>query len=142
MKVLPQPGLFHPRSSKTSVVTALPSITCGRTCGRTTIPLVDSTLLLGVIIDSNLSLKEHVAHVCPKNWCSETVFPAALSSGKTVILPLDYSAPLRLWFSSHYSQHCDVSTEAPCCNLAKSGKRRGRKRVPRGCSTTFEGIDD
>ena len=30
-----------------------------------------------------------------ENWCSETVFPAALSSGKTVIPPLDYSAWLR-----------------------------------------------
>ena len=67
---------------------------------------------------------------------------AALSSGKTIILPLDYSARLRLWFSSHNSKHSDVSTEAPSCNLAKSGKSRGRKRIPRGCSTTFEGIDD
>ena len=65
-------------------------------------------------------------------------FPAALSSGETVILPLYYSARLRLWFSSHYSQHSDVSTEAPCCNLAKTGKSRGRKRMPRGCSRTLK----
>ena len=39
--------VIHPRSSKTSVVTALPSINI--TCGRTTISLVDSTRLLGVI---------------------------------------------------------------------------------------------
>ena len=54
----------------------------------------------------------------------------------------DYSARFRLWFFSIYSQHSNVSTEAPCCNLAKSSKSRGRKRIPRGCSTTFEGIDD
>ena len=42
--------VIHPRSSKTSVVTSIDI-----TCGRTTIPLVDSTRMLGVIIDSNLS---------------------------------------------------------------------------------------
>ena len=51
--------VIHPRSSKTS---ALPSIIIAR--GRTTIPLVDSTGMLGVIIVSNLSWKEHVDHVC------------------------------------------------------------------------------
>ena len=48
---------IHPRSSKTSTPIDI-------TCGRTTIPLVDSTRMLGVIIDSNLSWKEHVDHVC------------------------------------------------------------------------------
>ena len=41
---------IHQRSSKTSVVTPIDI-----TCGRTTIPLIDSTRMLGVIIDSNLS---------------------------------------------------------------------------------------
>ena len=53
--------LIYPSSSKTS---ALPSINIA--CGRTTIPFVDSTRMLGVIIDSNLSWKEHVDHVCLK----------------------------------------------------------------------------
>ena len=53
--------LSNPRSSKTSVVTSIDI-----TCGRTTIPLVDSTHMLGVIIDSNLSWKEYVDHVCLK----------------------------------------------------------------------------
>ena len=53
--------VIYPSSSKTS---ALPSINIA--CGRTMIPLVDSTRMLGVIIDSNLSWKEHVDHVCLK----------------------------------------------------------------------------
>ena len=53
--------VIHPRSSKTSVVTSIDI-----TCGRTTIPLVNSTRMPGVIIDSNLSWKEHVDHVCLK----------------------------------------------------------------------------
>ena len=53
--------VIHPRSSKMSVVTSIDI-----TCGRMTIPLVDSTRMLGVIIDSNLSWKEHVDHVCLK----------------------------------------------------------------------------
>ena len=53
--------VIYPRSSKTSVATSI-----NITCGRTTIPLVDSTRMLGVIIDSNLSWKEHVDHVCLK----------------------------------------------------------------------------
>ena len=52
---------IYSRSSKTSVVAPIDI-----TCGRTTIPLVDSTRMLGVIIDSNLSWKEHVDHVCLK----------------------------------------------------------------------------
>ena len=53
--------VIHPRSSKTSVVTPIDI-----TCGRPTIPMVDSTRLLGVIIDSDLSWKKHVDHVCLK----------------------------------------------------------------------------
>ena len=75
------------------------------------------------LIDSNLSWKDHVDHVCikvnRKFWCSKTVFPAALSGSKTVILPLNYSARLRLWFFSIYSQHSDVSTEAPLLQLGE-----------------------
>ena len=134
--------VIYPRSSKTSVVTSI-----NITCGRTTIPLVDSTRVLGVIIDSNLSWKEHVDHVCLKvnrkiGALRRSFGQLCPLSGTTVILPLDYSARFRLWFFSIYSQHSNVSTEAPCCNLAKSSKSRGRKRIPRGCSTTFEGIDD
>ena len=64
VRVLYVAMVIHPRSSKTPVVTALPSINI--TCGRTTIPLVDSTHMLGDVIDSNLSWKEHVDHVCLK----------------------------------------------------------------------------
>ena len=53
--------VIYPRSSKTSVITSI-----NITCGRPTFPLVDSTRMLGVIIDSNLSWKEHVDHVCLK----------------------------------------------------------------------------
>ena len=66
------------------------------------------------------------------------VWPPTLNK----LMSLDHSARLRLWFFSIYSQNSNVSTEAPCCNLAKSGKSHGRKRIQRGCSTTFEGTDD
>ena len=58
--------LIYPRSNGVSKAVAGESSLANITCDGKKIPLVSNTRLLGVIVDSNLSWKDHVDQVCLK----------------------------------------------------------------------------
>ena len=58
--------LICPRSNRVSKAVAGESSLANITCDGKKIPLVSNTRLLGVIVDSNLSWKDHVDQVCLK----------------------------------------------------------------------------
>ena len=122
--------VIHPRSSKTSVDTPIDI-----TCGRTTIPLVDSTRMLGVIIDSNLSWKEHVDHVCLK--VNRKI--GALRRSFRQLCPV----ARRLFYLSIIQPDFDFGSSAFIPNILMSQRKRlvaTWRRAVR--AVAFEGTDD
>ena len=134
--------LICPRSNGFSKAVAVESSLANITCDGKKIPLVSKTRLPGVIVDSNLSWKDHVDQVflkvnrsIAKDWGSQAILPPINTHCKASVLSLGDTARSRICSFSHRTKHGSFTKESSPSNLAKGGSVCSRKWLSGQCGT-------
>ena len=110
------------------------------------IPLVSNTRLLGVIVDSNLSWKDHVDQVClkvnRKIGALRRSFRQLVTPTARLVFFLGDTARSRICSFSHRTKHGSFTKESSPSNLGKGGSVCSRKWPSGQCGTPCKTVKD